>query len=455
MTTSLLLGLILQAVAVALLFVVFRRSMFRRTGTYLLLAMVVFHGVTELLQLASGARSQYRSSIPQHSLDAWYLDIGAACVVYAAAYALVARRSPAPVTAGQVARVLTVFDWRVLAVLTAPLVAIVARGGYHVSVAGPVTNFDPTQSGLAGQFTTLGITLTSISFIARHPRAFVPAFLVEMAAEVLVGQRLDVLTAALATVVGLAVIGRRVRLRAVVAAALIAGFVGLSLNAARAQFGRDEYNNATSATARLSLIARGSAALVTGASAKYDNATQPTAIRIDGNTFAAGETAALAGGTRPAGLGTVVNDAKLAVPSFLAPGKLSTSLADRSEKFALQDHFSLSYSADFIPTQMGAALGYFGPIGLLFFAGLFAVGFGLVDRAAGRRLTAWTYLLTIGSLIAALSYEGTNETYFVTARGVVAAYVLLAGLAWLRTRRSAPRDEHPDLAPERAALTPA
>lgn len=453
-------GLLLQAVSLGVMFAAFGRATLRRVGPYFLFSAVVYHGVTEVVQAVTGS-SRYRGFTTQASIDRWLPIIGWVCLLFTVFYVVASRRRAHPavdVEAERAAfdRILRVFDWRILAVFTVPLLLIVARGGYHY---GDLTNYKGTvaaSSGLAAQFFDIAVSLTTISFVAKHPRGFVAAILLELAAVVMVGSRNDLIVVFACTLFGLAILRRRPQRRAVIAVVILAGFVVLAINSTREIYGRDAYNNASSLGTRLTLIVHGAFGVFGSQPATYQGQSQPLGERLDGNSFPAAELDGMRKGVHPVGLTTARNDLMLAVPSVLNPGKLSGNVLDRSEKGYLANHFEVGYTGDFIPTQFGAMLGYFGVGGLLILAALFGALYGWLDRKLLAVSSPTRYVAVIALLICALSYPTPLDVYPITARGAVTLLLLMTVLDRLRPRVAARRQRRtrPAAIP-RSTLAPA
>ncbi len=421
------LGLLLQLVSVLVLRVGLGRGLLRRTGPYFVIAAVSYHGLTELLQQVTGEPGNLRYLVPSDVVDDWTVVVGVSLVAFSVAYVVVTRRGKGPAAVGEaefmVARrdLLRVFDWRVLLCLSVPLIVVVAAGEYRPGAqgAGAVAETSAVV-GLTGDFLVLMVVLTTISFIGQGGRyRFAPALLLQMIVLALVGQRSFVVFAAITTVFGLSLLGFRPRRPQVISAILLVLLLALSINTARGLVGRDASVRSTSLAQRIQFIGAGTLALIKGDQLPYAaTAQQPLADRLDGNSFPAAVLGALQEGGKPVGLATTKNNALLAVPSFVNPTKLLTDVTARSEKRYLSKAYGIPTPDDFLPTQLGVAVSYFGPYGLPFVAGLLGTGFGVVDRRFLGRITPLGLLVPLGALTCALGYEHSMEIYPLTARAV-------------------------------------
>lgn len=432
MSATLALGLLLQALALGLIFLAFGRQALRRVGAYLPLAVVAYHGVPEML-IAAGGSSRYRSGI-QDPVDDWTVVVGLALLAYSLAYVQVARLAgpgAANVKPGAVegAQVLQALNWRWLLLLSVPLLAVTSRGGFGQSAAEVGAGY--VEAGLTDQFLVLVASLTAISFVASgHRRAAPLAITAVIVVLALTGGRREIVQGALLTLFGLAAVGSAMKVRQVLGVTLIGLVVLTGLNTSREQVGRAEFTTAASAGQRLGYLTQGLLAAASGEPARFESASQPLAERLDGNSFPAHVMQELGAGAEPVGLETVRNDVLLAVPSFVDRSKASSDITERSEKAFLTNRFGYdaAYGGDFLATQFGSMLSYGGPWLLPLLTALMGAVIAAADRFFLVRLTYVRLILALALLSSVATYEAQLEAYPLKLRGA-AILILLVMLA--------------------------
>jgi hypothetical protein len=438
-TLELGLGLGLELLSLAVVFGAHRVGSFRRPGFYLLIFAFAYHGVTELGQLVTGVPSAQRAVVSADSVGLWTVVVGLSMLAFALVYVAFGRSRttkdrPDVWTAEELAPLLRALDWRILLGISLILLVLTARGGVPTNVAA-------TSGGFAGQFLVPIVSLAAISFVVSHrSRWIVPTVAVELFAITIAGSRLDVIAAGGVTLFGLMLFGVRPSRRQAVASLLVVLALSVSLDAARTEVGRTAITAASSPIARVQIIAAGAFnSLTSNRTAGTQGSGEPLAARLDGNSFPAAIMNALsAKGLNNIGLTTLLNDVRLAVPSSLDPGKLQTNILDRSEKGYIDNYYNLGIRTDFIPTQLGSMVAYYGPFGLPVLAALLGGLFAFGDRMMAHRTFAG-FLVPLWLVQCALTYERGMETYPIAARGV--AVILAAMLAidfFRRSKREAP-----------------
>lgn len=436
MTATLWLGLLLQVTSVAILFVAFRRSTFRRIGPYFVLSAFVYHGLTEIVQRMSGSMSTYRAYTSTAQIDSWTVAAGWAMLAFSAAYITAAlilpRKTPNVQTAADVDRVVSVLDWRILAVLCVPLIAVVGTNSIDQQ-SGSSPTPPSALAGIAIQFLTFALALATISYVVQHKGRSLLPLIVQLGVTALIGSRLEVVTAAATTLFGLAILRRSPTWRQLATTAVIISALAVSISASRAHVGRTQFTTAN-VTGRMKLLATGAIDTTEGTPALYQGEQNPFGERLDGNSFPAAVLAAERAGTPPVHLTTVRNDLLLAVPSFINPAKLSTDLESRSEKAYLNDHFGVGINRDFLPTQLGTMLGYFGPTGLMFLSAMLGAFVGAAERVFGSRLSPARLVLTLALFVCVIRYESDMGTWLLEFRGALAVVAVVFLADWLRHR---------------------
>jgi oligosaccharide repeat unit polymerase len=442
------LGLMLQALALFLLFSRIGRGVLTRSGAIFILAATAYHGLNEILLWLFPDRDFYRRLVAPAHVSQFVLWISIAILLLTVAYLGALGRPPELELKHEIdwqrTRIRRVFDWRLMLIAVTPLMilTVVGQGYAGGAIVGPDTS-QPLQvgAGLALQFLLILIAFASFGIVCRFGRQWLlPVLLVQSAMLAFIGARFIILVSALMLLYALARVGipagRKQLGLGLVALLLLA----LVITSARAAEGR--FSTAANGSLRFDFLAAGVTNI--GSPDTWDLVAGDFGYRLDGNSFGAMELQALDAGWPPLGITPLVNDVLLAIPSFLNPAKTSSALENRSEKQYAEVYLGLpvpeiypGVRADILPTQLGAAIGFWGPWGMLLTALVIGVIFGRADRWLLRRLTPSRLLIGAGFLFCVLSYEASWDIYSVTFRGIL----LLLPLIWLiqgRRSRSLP-----------------
>lgn len=433
-------GLVMQAIALILLFHRLGRTWLTHIGSIFITLAAAYHGLNEVLLWLFPYRNPYRHLVSQDYVSQFVLWVSVAILLFTLAYlAALGRPLETPSqseTLQQRTGIRRVLDWRLMLTAAIPLMALTVAGNGYVS--GPSTAFQPLDlgAGLSLQFFLLATVFASLGLIARFgDRWLLPVLLVQSVMVALTNQRLSVLVTAALLLYALARIGISLTRRQM--SLVIAAFVliALVLTSARASEGR--ISTGAGGDLRLDFLAAGIVHI--GSLETRDRVVGDLGYRLDGNSFGAMELQALASGSPSLGLTPLVNDVLLAVPSFLNPDKNLSAIEKRSEKDYAEIYLSLPLPVitpgvreDILPTQLGVTIGYFGPWLMLVIALAIGATFGISDRWVLRRLTPSRLLIGTGLLSCVLHYEGSWETYSVTFRGILLLLPLVLLIQRLR-----------------------
>lgn len=446
-TVSVVLGLVLQGIAVAVMHWAVRGHWLRHTGALLLAAAVTYHGLTEIVQVLFPGWNHYRDLVTQKQIDDWMVVVSPALLLYAIGYALVAfgakggNEPPPPVSVEGLS-----LKWMLL--LATPLTVLSLQGfAFQVGDGDPskaAAGSDYLVTGLVGQFVTLLIPLcAALAIIKLDKRWVLPILALQAALMSTIGARNLIVVSCVMALYGAALAGVRIPRKQLVGAGLVVVLLAMSISVSRDIEGRQFFASSTGPAARLELLGEGFTKIPTdfGKQAILGDFV----YRFDGNNFGAAVLDAMSHGTEPVGVTTLRNSVLLAVPSFLYPEKLQTSVADRSEKDYFSGHFGLSTSYDLLPTIWGALLGYGGPLVLLLTSFLLGIGVRLIDRKVVRGTSPIHFVLGLGLAQFVLSYERGPQAFFVQFRGVLLIMALVWAIGLWRDRRSKPEPPIPDV----------
>ncbi|WBB67079.1 hypothetical protein [Micromonospora sp. WMMD812] len=445
LTVSVLIGLTLQAAAVVGVHVAIRGDWMRRPGALLLLAAVGFHGGTEVMQWLWPERNIFRVFLDQDDIDDWMLLVSTAICAYAISYAMiVVRRIRKPAHAASedgLARLR--LPW--LLVLVVPLVAATFAGRGALQAVAPaqaetgevVPERDGALVALASEFLVpLVAVLGAVVLVRWGMRWLVPVLAAQGAVLAVAGTRAMIVFAALLTLVGAALHGVRPSRRQIaLILVVVSGFTAL-ISSTRAVAGREVFEAGQGSGERIDALLDGAAQIHTERS--REAILNDLVYRFDGNTFGAMIFDSLRGSGEPVGMETVGNNIAMLMPSVLNPDKVaSRSLEQRNEEAYIDAAFGLSQHVDWLPTILGTAVAYYGPVGLILFALLFGAAMAAAEVLALASLTTARVMFAIGLAHCALLYGSGPQVFVTTLRTVVALVLVLSAVAWLRRRRQA------------------
>ncbi|WP_329012804.1 hypothetical protein OG271_03310 [Micromonospora rifamycinica] len=444
MTVSVIMGLLIQAAALAGVHLAIRGEWLRRPAALMLVVAVAFHGVTEVVQLAWPGRNFFRGYFgDQSAFDDWVLLVSGGIACYAAAYALIvvpSRCVKAPAHAASEPGLAGVpLPW--LLALLLPLLVATWQGRGALQPLSPLAAEESPEAqglmvGLANGLVVPLIAITAVVVLVRWGmRWLLPVLVVQALVLITAGTRSMIVFAAVLTLVGAAVHGLRPSRRQVAALTVLVAVSIAVISSTRAVAGREVFNADQGGTGRVEALIDGAAALREPGT--RDVLLDDVVYRFDGNTFGAQVFVSLRGVGQPTGLVTVGNDLAMLVPSAITPDKIANrSLEQRSEEAYLARTHGLSQYVDWLPTILGTAIGYYGPVGMLLVALLFGAIMGAADRWVLRSLSTARAALAVGLAQGALLYGAGPQSVLTSLRETVTLTVLLASLAWLHRRRT-------------------
>ena len=417
MSVTLWSALLCQAVSAALLRHRLGKTWLRRPATLLVLASVLYDGVSQvLLSFPSvGDWDTYRTGVQQGYVDQANLIMSAGMLAFTVCYLLTQPQQvrAAPADAGSVARVL---DWRLLALACLPLAVLTYEGrGYNSAVTAPGA---PVAPELASTFFVLIVALTAFSVLLRRPGWFLPVLLAQSLLLAAAGERTPVIADAIVLIILLARTGRCPSARQLAATAAVAVTAILAIMGVRAQQGRALYHQDTGLDPRVSALASG----LTGGTASQGSPglLAQAAVRLDGADFGGAVLQSERMGQPHLGAAGVPESLLLAVPSVLWPAKASAGalnpVAAEIVAFGLQ-------RVNFVPGLAGMYVGFLPPAWLIAFLGALGVPAGWGERWLLRRWTAGRLVLLAGAVTAATGYEGGLQGIVLELRAALVVTV--------------------------------
>ena len=436
MSVTLALGLLLQGLAVGVVLLLRPRHSAVGLGALFVGVATIYHGVTELVQQIAPGDNPNRRLTSDSQVADWTLLIGISLLAFTVGYAVIARRSSVRLGVTR-ERVVEYLDWRPTVAFALVLVAIMAVGKGKASpgVDGSAPTGDLyVTSGLVTQFLPIALSLASFAILARtRGRGLVLVLAAQCALHTLAGQRLEVAISAACLLYLLWLVGIPIsRKQCLAVVALVAVSYLVILNA-RAIAGREKFDEGSGFSQRLNAVTSG---VVNSEYVTQAGAVRDLGVRLDGNSYPSIILKNILNGAPTVGFVVLGDDVKIAVPRFLDPGKLNSSLESRSLKTRLSSMYGITNSYDRLPTQLGELLPIGGPALMVVLA---ATG-GLMLAGLERLLVGWRSPFGILGLLALangiLLYEGGLQIYTLSARGVFVIGIVL--MLWQKTFRSEP-----------------
>lgn len=432
MSVTLWLALLTQAVTVWLLRLGLGKRWLLRPATVLVLASVVYDGVSQVLLAFPSvlAADQFRDGITAGWVATGDLLLSGAMLAFTAGFLITGRRPHAPVSRDDVAAAVRVLDWRVLAALSLPLAVLTYAGrGYGALHQGT----GPPSPSWASTFFVITVTLAASAFVLRHSR-LLPALAVQTAVLAAAGERTPLIAGALAVMTVTARAGKVPSRRQVLACAAAGAAVLLAITGVRAHSGRAVFESDTGFSARAAALASG---LTASPQPGTPGLAAQAAARLDGVSFTAGILQSHAAGQPLLGPGPAVESLLLPMPKALWPAKPETGALDAyQEQIAV---FGLA-PVNYLPGLPGLLTGCLPWPWLILVMGMAGALWGSGERWVMARLTVPRLALTAGLVLAAADYEAGAPTMLVLLRAAAAVAVLAAAAGpVLRSRLSQER----------------
>lgn len=423
MTSDFLISFSLQLLAVALLLAFARKKLYRLPGAWLTLIAFLYSGMSEFLMRITYPGRE-RIGLPLSSVDAWLLIFGPGLLIYTVSYLLVLQ--PKTLGTPQYGRLsgrsmAEFFDWRVIALIVAPMYLYAVSGGVGSLHGTSGTNY--VQTGITTQFLDIGLPLLSFAVIRRvGSRSFLIVAIVQSVLFELLGERIPIAAGLLILVGLLSLTGAAPSRRhlAILLALVVCALVILS--ASRALSGRGSYEVNAGFSRRLSATFTG----IASPGAMIPSMHQQFISRLDGNALPAYLVQGMDSGIPPVGALTIERDIRFAVPSFINPYKDSLAPAQHSEYDALQARYHVP-PINLLPTLFGTLFSYGGTLVFELLCSLLGIGFGLIDRWI-QYPTPARLCIALGLFSVVVYYERTVDNAILIARGIVIIIILIKAL---------------------------
>ena len=436
MSVMLWLALVLQFASVALLRMFLGKTWLRRPGTLLVLASVVYDGVSQvLLSFPSvGQWDTFRNGIQQSFIDEANLIMSAGMLAFTFAYLLTCgpRGEVAPLP-GDAALAAKMLDWRVLALACAPLAVLTYEGrGYNGTLTTGAGA--PLVSSLAAEFFVILVILAAFSFLLRHgTRWLTPVLAAQSGLLAAAGERTPVLVAGAALMLLLARAGHHPSRRQGVVCAVLTIAALMAITGLRAQHGRSVFYTDSGLGTRVTALGGGITGLAAAPGDDSPGLAAQFATRLDGTAFAGGILQAQERGQPWLSAAQVPESLLLAVPAAAWAGKAVAALDPaRTETI----DFGLR-PVNFLPGLPGLYAGFLAWSWLTAFLAAVGLAAGRAERWLLCRVTPARLVLLAGAVQAALGYEGGLPPMLAALRApaVIAIVTWAAQVRWPSVQR--------------------
>ena len=422
MTVTQLTALLVQVVTIALLRHRLGRYWLRRPVTILVLASVVYDGLSPMLLDLPSIRiwNNYRNGIQQQFVDSAMLLMSVGMLAFTIAYLLARpeRSVPAPSEA-DIRIAVKVLDWRWLACACVPLAVLTYDGrGYNGAAAAGATT--AVGANLASTFFIVLVVLTAFSFLLRHGnRWFIPVLTAQSLLLAAAGARTPVITDAVTLILLMSYVGDRPSRRQLRVTLALTLLLILSITGVRVEQGRTLFTTDSGLTARIEALGSGITALTSssGASQAGPGLLAQAAVRLDGVDFAGGILQAESLGQSRLSATYVPESLLLAVPSVLWSSKLSHGNALNPVQLELND-FGMQ-QVNFLPGFTGIYMGFLSPPWLIIFLALLGALSAWGERLLFRSCTPARIALLAGAVDAALRFEGGLQDMVIALRSAL------------------------------------
>jgi hypothetical protein len=429
MNVTLLLGLLLQVVAVLIVLAYVRSRWLVSCGVLFVTVAFLYHGLSEIVQRVFPGHNEFRDLVAQNAVDVWTVLAGAAMLCFAACYCitlyLLRSRRRRTHESPLVSRVP---GWVVLLILSVVSRLIVLSGqdlGYWVM-------------SFAAYLGDLLLVLGCAGFVLRKGPAFVlPTVIGSSLFLAMGGARFSVVLNFVLLVSVLKRLSMPVRLSRLVIPGAVVLAVVILISAARVTSGRlGTKDDDSGLVDRLRWLSSGSQIIGTGQDSLVRLA-EDFSYRFDGNAFPALVLEDFRLRQTTPGLTSFWRNFVLMIPSALVPGK-----AELDPRMLYEEDYSITFfrlpeDVDYMPMTLGILFTYHAVLGLILYSLMLGVIYGLVDHVAMRPRSLVALLLGITFSWTALLMEQGIMVYFGTMRTVV-IYLVVVWIIWLISRLTRP-----------------
>jgi hypothetical protein len=434
MSATLWTALLFQLTAVLLLRHRLGKLWLRRPATLLVLASVVYQGISAVLLAFPSVRywDNFRNGLQQSYVDSATMVMSAGMLAFTVAY-LLTRPERAVASVAGLRDAGRALDWRWLVLACLPLAVLTFQGrGYNDAIHMDATTATGTR--LASTFFVIMVLVTAFSVVLRFGR-FLPVLAGQSLLLAAAGERSPIITDAIALILMLVCAGARPSRRQLRTAVAVTVMGILAITGVRAEQGRSLYYTDSGITARVTALGSGLATLLAAGSEQdgQPGLLSQAAERLDGDAFAGAIYQARALGAPELSTGYVPASLLVTVPSAAWPAKYAAG--DALDPVVLEtDDYELQQT-NFLPTFTGLYSGLLSPWWLVVFLAGCGPLLGWAERWLFRSVTPARLVLLAGAVIGALRYEQGLPGMLVALRAAIAIAIAVKAVEVLLVRQ--------------------
>ena len=422
---------VLQLVVLSLFWRRWGMKSFGRLGFYFIGMATLFHGVTEIIQFLLPDLNFYRTLIEDDaSLLVWVVYATIANVFFCGSYIFVDKRLRRrvlcfPEVRGQGMRPDSA------SFIACIFLAVLGVLVFVLNSAGIATGY--LAEGLVGQFLLMTVFTAGVVVVqSSGGRGYYFVLLMMLGFCFIIGQRSYLVAAGLSMIYSLYRLNYRVRFRAVF---LMVGLVFMSTTAiiaVRSSFGREFFQG--SYTDRRGAVSAGEG--FGGQQSTRASLFEDIAYRIDGNSLASLIQQRQSNGYPMMGLVSFWSNVRLAVPSFLNPGKVQLDVREIEERGYIQSYYDVDYGIDFLLPLYGGMFSYYGVFSLVAGCLLFGAFYAFLDWRLHQSATVASTFIALGALFCVVLMEQGLRVYFTNFRGLVPLALLFLVIDRVSSQRT-------------------
>ncbi len=430
MSVTFVSALLLELASVLLLWHRLGRGWWRRPGSLIVIASVVYNGVSPVLLTFPAVRAQdyFRIGIQLRYVDTATLIMAIGMLAFTLAYLFTRPESTMPkVDPREIRRAAQMLDWRVCACTLVPLAILTYQGRGYNSAGPSIGSGASLTTSLASTFFIILVALTAISILLRFgAKWFMIVLTIQSLLLAAAGERAPILINALVLLVLMARTGTKPSGRQVRITLTVAVLAMLAITGVRAERGRAIYNDDTGLRTRVT-------ALGSGITSANNNILSEAAVRLDGVDFAGGILQAEALGDPRLSAWGVPESLLLEVPSVLWSSKLAHQGLNPGQnelnQFGMQQ-------VNFLPGFAGMYMGFLPPAGLAVFLAVIGWVCGRGERYLFRYCTPVRLVMLAGAVECALVYEAGLPSMLTNLRAAAVIAVAVKSAEVIFTRRA-------------------
>src|SRR5450631_957275 len=294
---AIVLGLLIQGFALTLVFWRLGREWLKHIGAVFILMAVLYHGANEIILWLIPDVDPYRRLFDVRSVGPFMLWVSVAILLCTVTYlAVLGRRKTPPLLRdldAEKARAVRFFDWRLMLILAAPLMAIIIAGQTLAPNGGLQGQGVGATVGLSQLYFLLAVVLAGFGIVVRLGSGWLlPMLAVQSVLFAATGGRFGILFGAAMLLYALGRYRVRLRRRQVIVGAGLAAMLLLVVTSARASQGHLATTSGDSQ--RYQYLVSGLSQI--GSLAAWNQVLADLGYRFDGNSYGAMELQALDNG---------------------------------------------------------------------------------------------------------------------------------------------------------------